>query len=84
MYGASRRSPVRAIKNVFVGADGVFSSGAASWAKLVTAQPKQSSAANFNARKDTFKVIKLPGRVNTRNETSLLCFVKAPGRKRKK
>src|SRR5579863_10417953 len=71
MCGASRVSPVRAKKNDFVGAVVASPSDAAPWAKLVKAQPKQRSAANFILRKDTlFKAMKLPKCVNKRNDTS--------------
>src|ERR1700730_2968667 len=74
--GALTLSPVRARKNDFVGGAVVspFSSGAASWAKLVTVQHKQSRAASFKARMNAFKVTELPRWMNTQNDTSFVVF----------
>src|ERR1700688_2934806 len=79
MCGVSRLSPVRAKKKDFVGAAVASSSGAALWAKLVTAQPKQSSPAKFTARKNTFKAMKLLRCVDERNDTSFVLFCGSAG-----
>src|SRR5580692_5388474 len=84
--GALTLSPVRARKNDFVGGAVVspFPSGAASWAKLVTAPHVQSSAANIAVRKITIKETTLQGLINTRNDTSFAVFRGSVGALRKR
>jgi hypothetical protein len=82
--GALTLSPVRARKNDFVGGAIVspFPSAAASWAKLVTALHKQSSAANVAVRKITIKTTRPPSYINTRNDTSFAVFRGSVGAER--
>ena len=74
MCGALRLSPVRASKNVFVGVAEDPSSGAAPWAKVGIAQPKQSNAVHIATRKNNSKMTNLRKYANTRNDTSFEAF----------
>src|ERR1700674_1526438 len=81
MCGALRLSPVRASKNDFVGIAEAPSSGAAPWAKVGIAQPRQSNDAYNATQKNNLRMTNLPRYINTRNDTSFVSFHGSGGTK---